>query len=332
MGKMRSMRAAAASMRSLLIVIAGCCGLSSAPAQGYPSRLVKIVVPQAPGGTTDVLGRAMAERLSRKWGQSVVVENVAGASGNVGTAAVAKAAPDGHTLLVTYEGSQAINPSLLVGQPFDPVKDFQMVATLAQAAFLVICDPKLPVKDLRELLALARTRTDPINYASSGTGSVNHLVGEMIKVRAGVAMVHVPFRGVSEAITNITGGHVQAGVASVPSVAGQVRGGAVRALAVSSGKRIQLLPDVPTVAEAGLDGFDVNPWWGILAPAGTDAAIVAKLNTDVADILRSDEMKAFLAAQGAEPFLSTPAAFKALLESNISMWARAVADAGLKKQ
>ena len=165
---------------------------------------------------------------------------------------------------MTYEGSQAINPSLYASQPFDSVKDFQPVATLAQAGFYVICDPKLPVKDLKELLAFARSRADPINYATSGVGSVNHLVGEMIKFRSGVPMVHVPFRGISEAISNIMGGHVQAGVAAVPSVIGQVRSGSVRALAVSSARRIAVTPDVPTVAEAGLDGFDVNPWWGIL--------------------------------------------------------------------
>ena len=320
------------TVRLLLGAALACLSAGSSQAQTYPTKVVKLVVPQAPGGTTDVLARAMGERLSKKWGQPVVVENVAGAAGNVGTGAVAKAAPDGYTLLVTYEGSQAINPSLYASQSFDSVKDFQTVATFAQAAFFVICDPKLPVKDLKEFLALAKTRADPFNYASSGVGSVNHLVGEMIKVGAGVKLVHVPFRGVSEAITNITGGHVQAGVASVPSVAGQVRSGTVRALAVSSAKRIELMPDVPTVAEAGIAGFDVNPWWGLLGPAGLDKALVDKINADVAEILRAPETKTFLAAQGAAPFISTPAEFRKILEGNIGMWAKAVADAGLKKQ
>ncbi len=314
----------------LLVMLAGFSG-ATVQAQDYPAKIVRFVVPQAPGGTTDVLARAFADRLGRRWGQSVVVENIAGAAGNIGTAAVAKAAPDGYTLLVTYEGSQAINPSLYANQPFDSVKDFQPIATLAQAAFYVICDPKLPVANLRELLAFARSRPEPITYASSGVGSVNHLVGEMIKARTGVPMVHVAFRGVSEAITNITGGHVQAGVASVPSVLGQVRAGTVRAVAVSSGARVKVTPDVPTVAEAGLPGFDVNPWWGILAPAKIRPAIVAKINADVAEILAQPETQAFLAQQGAEAFVSKPDAFSRLLEANIVMWADAVGQAALKK-
>jgi tripartite-type tricarboxylate transporter receptor subunit TctC len=261
-----------------------------------------------------------------------VVENIAGAAGNIGTAVVAKAAPDGHTLLVTYEGSQAINPSIYVNQAFHPINDFRPVATLAQAAFYVICDPRLPAKDLKEFLALARTRTDPVNYATSGAGSVNHLVGEMIKTRSGVHLVHVPFRGISEAITNIIGGHVQAGVAAVPSVISQVRSGSVRALAVSSAKRIDVTPDVPTVAEAGLDGFDVNPWWGMLAPAGTDMEIVRKINADVAELLEQQEVKDLLAQQGAQAFVSQPEAFLERLRANVAMWSKVVSDAGIKRQ
>ena len=304
----------------------------SAWSQDYPQRLVRLVVPQAAGGTTDVLARAISERLSQKWGQPVVVVNTVGAAGNVGTASVASAAPDGYTLLVTYEGSQAINPSLYATLPFDPVKDFQPVATLAQSGFFVVCDPKLPIRTFQDLLAFARSRTEPITYATSGVGSVNHLIGEMIKVQASLNMTHVPFRGVSDALTNIMGGHVQAGVASIPSVLSQVNSGDIRALAVSSARRSAVSPDVPTIAESGLAGFDVNPWWGILAPVGVDMSIVRKINADVAEILSRAEMQEFLAKQGAQAFVTQPEDFAALLKQNIATWAQAVAAAGLKPQ
>jgi len=303
--------------------------VTPAAAQPYPSRVVKLIVPQTPGGATDVFARKIGQLLSEKWGQPVVIENRAGAGGVVGTDVVAKSAPDGYTLLVTYAGSQAINPSLYQKIPFDSVKDFQTVATLASTPFVLIVHSKLPAKDLAEYVALARARPDALTYASSGNGSVNHLLGEMLKTEAGIKMLHVPYRGVAPAITDVIGGQVDSAFSSVPSVLQMVQTDKVRALAISSAKRVAAAPEIPTIAESGFPGFDVNPWWGILAPAGIDMTIVRKINEDVANILRTKEMIDFLAAQGAEPLITSPEAFLKILEADVVKWAKVVKSAGV---
>jgi tripartite-type tricarboxylate transporter receptor subunit TctC len=303
--------------------------VTPAAAQPYPSRVVKLIVPQTPGGATDVFARKIGQLLSEKWGQPVVIENRAGAGGVVGTDVVAKSAPDGYTLLVTYAGSQAINPSLYPKIPFDSVKDFQTIATLASTPFVLIVSPKLPAKDLAEYVALARARPDALTYASSGNGSVNHLLGEMLKTEAGIKMLHVPYRGVAPAITDVIGGQVDSAFSSVPSVLQMVQTDKVRALAISSAKRVAAAPEIPTIAESGFPGFDVNPWWGILAPAGIDVTIVRKINEDVANILGTKEMIDFLAAQGAEPLITSPEAFLKILEADVVKWAKVVKSAGV---
>jgi len=303
--------------------------VTPAAAQPYPSRVVKLIVPQTPGGATDVFARKIGQLLSEKWGQPVVIENRAGAGGVVGTEVVAKSAPDGYTLLVTYAGSQAINPALYPKIPFDSVKDFQTIATLASTPFVLIVHPKLPAKDLAEYVALARARPDALTYASSGNGSVNHLLGEMLKTEAGIKMLHVPYRGVAPAITDVIGGQVDSAFSSVPSVLQMVQTDKVRALAISSAKRVAAAPEIPTIAESGFPGFDVNPWWGILAPAGIDMTIVRKINEDVANILRTKEMIDFLAAQGAEPLMTSPEEFLKILEADVVKWAKVVKSAGV---
>ena len=303
--------------------------VTPAAAQPYPSRVVKLIVPQTPGGATDVFARKIGQLLSEKWGQPVVIENRAGAGGVVGTDVVAKSAPDGYTLLVTYAGSQAINPSLYPKIPFDSVKDFQTIATLASTPFVLIVHPKLPAKDLAEYVALARATPDALTYASSGNGSVNHLLGEMLKTEAGIKMLHVPYRGVAPAITDVIGGQVDSAFSSVPSVLQMVQTDKVRALAISSAKRVAAAPGIPTIAESGFPGFDVNPWWGILAPAGIDVTIVRKINEDVANILRTKEMIDFLAAQGAEPLITSPETFLEILEADVVKWAKVVKSAGV---
>ena len=316
-----------AGLVSALILSGGL--VTGAAAQPYPSRIVKLIVPQTPGGATDVFARKIGQLLSEKWGQPVVIENRAGAGGVVGTEVVAKSAPDGYTLLVTYAGSQAINPSLYSKIPFDSVKDFQTIATLASTPFVLIVSPKLPAKDLAEYVALARARPDALTYASSGNGSVNHLLGEMLKAEAGIKMLHVPYRGVAPAITDVIGGQVDSAFSSVPSVLQMVQTDKVRALAISSAKRVAAAPEIPTIAESGFPGFDVNPWWGILAPAGIDVTIVRKINEDVANILRTKEMIDFLAAQGAEPLMTSPEEFLKILEADVVTWAKVVKSAGV---
>ena len=302
----------------------------AAAAQEYPAKLVRIIVPQAPGGATDVFARAIAQKLSERWKQPVVVENRAGAAGTVGTDVVAKAAPDGYTLLVTYAGSQAINQSLYPKLPFDSVKDFQTIATLAVTPFFLIVNPTVPAKDLRDYIAIARKKPDGLTYASSGNGSVNHLLGEMLKLETGIRIVHVPYKAAAALITGVVSGEVDSGFASIPSVLQHVNAGRVRAIAVSSAKRIAVAPNVPTIAESGAPKFDVNPWWGILGPAGMDARIVRKINSDVADILKSPETQSLFKAQGAETFITTPEELHRILVADVSKWARVVKASGAR--
>jgi tripartite-type tricarboxylate transporter receptor subunit TctC len=276
-----------------------------------------------------VFARKIGQLLSERWGQPIVIENRAGAGGVLGTDSVAKSAPDGYTLLVTYAGSQAINASLYPKIPFDSVADFQTVATLAVTPFILIVNPKLPAQTFAEFIALAKAKPGGLTYASSGNGSVNHLLGEMVKAETGIDMLHVPYRGVAPAITDVIGGQVDAAFSSVPSVLQMIRAGNVRALAVSSARRIATAPEIPTIAESGLPGFDVNPWWGILAPVGTDMTIVRKINADVADILRTKEMIDFLATQGAEPLITSPEEFLGILRADLIKWAKVVKDAGV---
>jgi tripartite-type tricarboxylate transporter receptor subunit TctC len=295
-----------------------------ASAQDFPTRNVRFIVPQVPGGATDVFARAVGHKLGDRWGRTVVIENRGGAGGTLGTDVVAKSAPDGHTMLVTYAGSQAINQSLYPKLSYDSVKDFHTVATLAVTPFLLIVNNSLPAKSLKEFIALARGRPGVMAYASSGNGSVNHLLGEMLKIDARINMLHIPYKGVAPSITDVIAGQVDAAFASVPSVVQHVSSGRVRAIAVTSARRVAIAPDVPTIAESGLAGFDVNPWWGILTPAATDARIVRKVNSDVAEILRLREMQDFFKAQGAEALITTPEEFQKLLVADVQKWARVV--------
>jgi tripartite-type tricarboxylate transporter receptor subunit TctC len=258
-----------------------------------------------------------------------VIENKAGAGGVVGTDFVAKSAPDGYTLLVTYEGSQAINQSLYEKLPFDSLKDFTPIATIAVTPFILIVGPRVEAKTLKEFISFARANPDRMSYGSAGNGSVNHLLGEMLKTEADIRIVHVPYKGASAAIGDVMGGHVDAAFASVPSVISSVQSNVVRALAVSSAKRIAIAPDIPTIAEAGrFPKFDVNPWWGILAPAGLSPSLTQKIAADVAEILKTPEMEEVLAKQGATPLISSPEAFRDLLAQDIEKWRKVVKASG----
>jgi tripartite-type tricarboxylate transporter receptor subunit TctC len=308
--------------------VVACAAVSPVRAEDYPSRLVHLVVPQAAGGGTDTFARAIGQKLSERWGQPVVIENKAGAGGVVGTDFVAKSAPDGYTLLVTYEGSQAINQSLYEKLPFDSLKDFYPVATIAVTPFILIVGPRVEAKTLKEFIALARANPDRLSYGSAGNGSVNHLLGEMLKTEADIRIVHVPYKGASAAIADVIGGHIDAAFASVPSVISSVQSNIVRALAVSSAKRIAVAPDIPTIAETGFEKFDVNPWWGILAPAGLSPSIAQKIGADIAELLKTPEMGEVLAKQGATPLITSPDAFRVLLAQDIEKWRKVVKTSG----
>jgi tripartite-type tricarboxylate transporter receptor subunit TctC len=318
--------------QALLTVVSGTLCVSSA-AQDYPTKPVRFVVPQVPGGATDVFARAMGQRLSDRWGRNVLVENRFGAGGNLGTELVAKSPADGYTLLVTYAGSQAVNQSLYPKLAFDSVKDFQTVATIAVTPFLLIVNNSVPAKTLKELIALARAKPELLSYASSGNGSVNHLLGEMLKVDAGIRMRHIPYKGVAPAILDVMAGQVDLAFTSVPSVIQHVASGRMRVIAVTSAQRVSVAPTVPTIAESGLGnlaGFDVNPWWGILAPAGTDMRIVRKVNTDANDVLKTKDLQDFLKAQGADVLLTTPEEFHKLLVADVAKWSKVVRASGAR--
>lgn len=311
-------------------IVAALACTSHATAEDYPTRAVRIIVPQSAGGATDTFARSIGQKLSERWKQPVVVENRAGAAGIIGTDSVAKAPADGYTLLVTYEGSQAINPSLYEKLPFDSIKDFEPIATIAVTPFLLIVGPKAEAKTLREFLAMARANPGKLNYGSAGNGSVNHLLGEMLKVEAGIDITHVPYKGAAQAISDVIGGHLDSAFASAPSVIAAVQQGLVRALAVSSGQRVAIAPDTPTIAEGGVKDFDVNPWWGIFGPVGLSPSIVSQINQDVAEILKSPDFQEVLAKQGAAPLTSSPEAFRALLAKDIGKWTKTVKAAGVK--
>jgi len=274
-------------------------------AQDFPARPVKILVPQTPGGASDALARIIAQKLSEKWGQPVVVENRAGAGGNVGMEVVANAPADGYTLLMSYVGTHAINGSLYKKLPFDPEKDFTPVATLATLPFVVVTKADSPIKTIPDLVAAAKK--GQLTYGSAGNGSVNHLLGEMFNSAAGVKMVHVPYRGAAPAMQDLMGGQINVVFTSLPSVSGAIRQGTLHPIAVTSAKRAASFSTIPTVAEAGFKEFDVNPWFGLFAPAKVPPQIVRKINADVNDLLKSKDVADKFAAQGAEPYLRSVA-------------------------
>lgn len=315
-------------MRSILPTAMLALGLlTAAHAAPYPDHAVRLIVPQAPGGASDVLARVIAQRLTEKWGQSVVVENRAGAGGNIGLEQVARAPGDGYMLLMSYEGTQAINVSLYKHLSYDPVGDFAPVATVATLPFICIVNNTVPVKTFQEFVALAQSRPG-MTYGSAGSGSVNHLLGEMMNLMAKTRLTHVPYKGAGPALTDLLGGRIDAVFTSVPSIAQQIEAGNVHALAVTSAARAEQLPTIPTIAESGYPDFDVNPWFGLFAPKDTPPAIVQKINADIASILDQPGTVEYFAKQGATPLKSTPAEFKARLQSDIAKWEVVVRKSG----
>lgn len=310
----------------LLSIPLAFCAMAPAQAQ-FPDRMVKIVVPQAPGGASDALARLVAQRLSEGWGQPVVVENRAGAGGNIGLENVARSPNDGYTLLMSYEGTQAINVSLYKNVTYDPVGDFEPVATIATVPFLLAVNNDVKAKDFKAFLASAKADSK-VTYGSAGNGTVNHLLGEMLNQTAGTRLTHVPYRGAGPALTDLMGGSIDSAFASAPSIAQHIDGGKVRALAITSAKRSERFPDLPTIAESGYPAFDVNPWFGLFAPKGTPAMAITRINTDVNQLLKDPAFIASLAAQGASPFITSPAQFRTLLVSDIKKWATVVKESG----
>lgn len=308
-------------------MLAAACALSTAvAAEDFPDKPVHLVVPQAPGGASDTLARILAQYLGQKWKQSVVVENRAGAGGNIGMEYVAKSGTDGYTLLMSYEGSHAINPAIYRRLPFDVKTDFSPVATVATLPFVVVTSPKSGVKSLQDLVQAAKERR--MTFGSAGNGSVNHLLGEMFNDAAGVKMVHVPYRGAAPAIQDLLGGQIDVVFTSFPSVKGYIDAGTLLPLAVTSAKRSASAPAIPTIAEQGYPSFDVNPWFGLFAAGGVDAARIDLMNRDINALLATPEIREKFAAQGAVVYATTPQEFATQVNAAVEKWAEVVKTSG----
>jgi len=296
-------------------------------ADPFPSKVITIVVPQAPGGANDVIGRALAQRLSAAIGNPVIVENRQGAGGNLGTAYVARQPKDGHTLLLNAQSVQTINPFLYRKVPFDPVKDFDPVMVVGVAPYMLAVNPSVPAKNLRELVALAKASPGKFNYASAGNGTVNHLLGEMLKNAAGIDIVHVPYRGAAAAATDVVAGQVPMTFGSLAGLMPFVRSGQLRALGACTEKRTQLAPDLPTLAET-IPGLYANAWYGLFVPAGTPKEIITKLNTEIIKLMDNPEMRERLVGLGVESAPGTPDQLATLLREDLVRWAKIVKDSG----
>ncbi|MDB5927555.1 MAG: hypothetical protein JWN13_6491 [Betaproteobacteria bacterium] len=301
----------------------------SAASQSYPVRPVRMVIAFAPGGGTDVVGRIIGQRLTELWPQPVVIDNRPGAGSIVGTEIVAKAVPDGYTLQ-TVSMSHALNVALYRKLPYDPIRDFEHVILAARAPNVLVVHPSLPVKTTKDLIALAKARPGKLNFSSSGTGGVSHLSAQMFCTVAGIDIVHVPYKGAGPAMTALLSGEVQLMMATTPVALSQMKANRVRAIAVASRKRSTLTPDLPTIAEAGFPGFEADTWYGVLAPAHTSAAIVNKLNGDIAQLLRNRDVQAQLEQQGAEVAGGSPQAFRTFAQAEVAKWSKAIRAAGIE--
>jgi len=293
--------------------------LAQSPAP-YPAKPIRLVVPFTPGGSTDILARAIGLELTKAWGQSVIIENVPGAGGSIGADKVAKAPADGYTLLMGHIGTLAVNPSLYPNLPYDAVKSFSPVAWVARVPNVLVVHPSVKANTVQELVALAKSKPGQLNYGSGGNGSAANLATEYFKVQTGTSMLHIPYRGTAPAVTDLVGGQIQVLFTGAPAVISQIKNGQVRALAVSSPKRVDALPDLPTVAETGYKDFEADQWYGVVAPAGTPKEIVAKLNAQINLSLNSPELKTRLNNEGAIATPNTPEVFASLIQREIARW------------
>jgi len=304
---------------------------SNAMAQAYPNKPIKLIVPFAPGGFTDVVARILGQKLSISLGQPFVIENKAGAGSTIGTDFVAKAAPDGYTL-VMVSTTHVISPAIYAKLPYDPIKSFTPVSKLVDSAYVLMVNPKVPVNSVADYIALAKAQPDKIHYASSGNGSSQHLMGGMFASMTGTKLIHVPYKGSSGAASDLVAGIVESSFAGVPNAMAQVPAGRLKALAVTTAKRIPQLPDVPTMQEAGVPGYEASVWLGLLAPVGTPKEIVARLNAEIAKVMNSPETKKELYAAGVESDISSPEALGALMNREMERWGKVIKDAGITMQ
>jgi tripartite-type tricarboxylate transporter receptor subunit TctC len=315
-----------------LLLAAGLAAAGTAHADVYPSKPIRFVVAFPPGGGTDIIARSIAQKLAERLSQQVIVDNRPGAGGNIGTDIVAKSAPDGYTMLMGSAGPLAINASLFASMPFDPQRDLAPVTLAASTPNVLVVNPSLKVTTVTELIALAKANPGRINFASSGFGTPAHLAGELFNSMAGVKLVHVPYKGASPALADLLGGQVQLMFSTMPPALPHVKDGKLRALAVTSLKRSPAAPELPTMDEAALPGFEANTWHGVVLPAGAQAEVVTRLNREIVAILHLPDVVERLSAQGAEPVGSTPEEFAAYIRSETVKWAKVVRASGAKAE
>jgi tripartite-type tricarboxylate transporter receptor subunit TctC len=299
-------------------------------AQDYPSKPLRILVPNAPGGSTDILARAVGERLAEKWGQQVVIDNRPGAGGNIAAELAARSAPDGYTLFLGSMSTQSVNPSLYAKLPFDPARDFAPVSLVANSANLLLVHPSIPANNVKQLIELARARPGQLNYSSSGSGSFNHMSAELFKMMAHVDMVHIPYNGGAPALISVVSGEAQVIFITTAPALPYVRSHRLKALAVCAARRHPLFPELPTASESGLPGFEVGTWYGILAPANTRAEIVARLNAAIAEMVKAPATYKRLLDSGVEPASNTPEQFAQLIRRDTEKWAALIKTIGAK--
>ena len=310
-----------------MAALVACAGTASAQST-YPAKAIRYVVPFPAGGPLDIVARALGQELNKSWNQPIIIDNRPGAGGNIGADLVAKAPADGYTILMGAVSTHAINVTLYSKLPYDPVRDFAPITLITSVPNVLVVHPSVPAISVKELIALAKAKPGQINFASGSTGSAGHLAGELFKTMAGVNMVHIPYKGAAPAVVDLLGGHVSLMFDNMSSALPNIKSGRVRALAVTTLKRSPLLPQLPTISEAGLRGFDISTWFGIFAPAGTPPDIVARLNTETVRILNTREMKERLLALGAEPAGNKPDEFAAFVRLEIQKYARVVKASG----
>ena len=316
--------------RRLVLALAGSVLSSGALAQAWPAKPIRLIVPFPPGGGTDIIARETSQRVARATGWTFVIDNRPGAGGNLGVDAVAKSPADGYTIVIGQSSNLAINPTLYSKLPYDPQKDLAPIVLLANAPLVMVTGPGTPHKALADAVAAARAKPGQINFASPGNGTVAHLTSELFQKAAGVKMQHIPYKGAAQAMTDVMAGTVDLYMSSVPTLLGHIKQGKVRALAVTSARRVDDLPDVPTINESGFKGFDAVTWFGLLAPAGTPREVVARLNAEFNRALRMPELAKRLSDEGADPAGGTPEQFAALIKDEIPRWGKVVRESGAK--
>ncbi|MCE2999882.1 MAG: tripartite tricarboxylate transporter substrate binding protein [Betaproteobacteria bacterium] len=314
------------------LVAAIAAAVFSTTAAAFPTKPIRIVVAYTPAGTTDILARVVGQRMSEAWGQPVIVDNRPGANGNIGTEVAARAVPDGHSLVMATAGTHGINVSLYRKLAWHPVKDFAPVSLVAMVPNIMVVNNALPVKSVQEFIAYARANPGKLSYGSPGLGSTAHMSMELFKSMTGSNVVHVPYKGSAGVLNDVMGGQIAVTIDNMPPYVPQVRAGKIRALAVSTAKRSSAMPDLPSIAEAGVPGYDAGAWFGLLAPAGTPRAVVDKLSAETARILKLPEVSKRISELGAEPVGGTPEQFAAFIKSEIDKWAKVIKDANVELQ